>query len=144
VFKRAGAITEYRIVDGPTSISTAFGGTRIGDALVEVIDPVAAFAEPDGAARWISRDLGPVPLRVRMRFDALSAITSAPMPRQSRRPPRGLPAGTVLNGEPMPDFGGHIPTPNPVHAHHLMELMMGPGRARIRRGLGRGPATCKT
>ena len=26
----------------------------------------------------------------------------------------------------MPDFGGHHPDPNPVHAHELMELMLGP------------------
>ena len=30
-----------------------------------------------------------------------------------------------MNGEPKPDFGGHHPDPNPVHAHDLMELMQG-------------------
>jgi phosphoglucomutase len=28
----------------------------------------------------------------------------------------GAPAGTVMNGEPLPDFGGHHPDPNLVHA----------------------------
>jgi phosphoglucomutase len=37
----------------------------------------------------------------------------------------GAPAGTVVNAEPLPDFGGHHPDPNPVHAAELMELMHG-------------------
>ncbi len=32
--------------------------------------------------------------------------------------------GTVVNGIPLPDFGGHHPDPNLVHAHDLYELMM--------------------
>ncbi len=28
----------------------------------------------------------------------------------------GAPAGTVWNAEPLEDFGGHHPDPNPVHA----------------------------
>jgi phosphoglucomutase len=32
----------------------------------------------------------------------------------------------VLNGVPLPDFGGHHPDPNPVHAHDLVAAMTGP------------------
>jgi phosphoglucomutase len=32
----------------------------------------------------------------------------------------------VLNGTPLPDFGGHHPDPNPVHAHDLVAAMTGP------------------
>ena len=35
-------------------------------------------------------------------------------------------AGTVVNGEPLPDFGGHHPDPNPVHCADLVALMNGP------------------
>ena len=38
----------------------------------------------------------------------------------------GAPAGTVQNGTPLPDFGGHHPDPNLVHAKELLDLMMGP------------------
>jgi phosphoglucomutase len=38
----------------------------------------------------------------------------------------GAPAGTVVNGDPLPDFGGHHPDPNPVHAADLVALMSGP------------------
>lgn len=36
----------------------------------------------------------------------------------------GAPAGTVINGTPLPDFGGHHPDPNLVHARHLLDLAM--------------------
>ena len=49
----------------------------------------------------------------------------------------GAPAGTVVNGEPMPDFGGHHPDPNPVHAARAHGADARPRRAGFRRGLGR-------
>jgi phosphoglucomutase len=39
----------------------------------------------------------------------------------------GAPAGTVINGEPREDFGGHHPDPNPVNAAELIALMAAPG-----------------
>ncbi len=125
VFKRAGAITEYRIVDGPDIDLDRIGGTRIGDALVEVIDPVADYAELMERLVDFEAISGLFRSGFRMRFDALSAITG-PYAKAILEGRLGAPAGTVVNGEPMPDFGGHHPDPNPVHAHHLMELMMGP------------------
>ena len=38
----------------------------------------------------------------------------------------GAPAGTVINGTPLEDFGGGHPDPNPVWAHELMDRMTGP------------------
>jgi phosphoglucomutase len=38
----------------------------------------------------------------------------------------GAPGGTVMRGEPLPDFGGLHPDPNPVHAHDLIEALEGP------------------
>jgi phosphoglucomutase len=38
----------------------------------------------------------------------------------------GAPAGTVVNGTPLEDFGGHHPDPNPVNASELIELMFSP------------------
>jgi phosphoglucomutase len=36
----------------------------------------------------------------------------------------GAAPGTVMNGTPLPDFGGHHPDPNLVHAKHLYDLAM--------------------
>jgi phosphoglucomutase len=38
----------------------------------------------------------------------------------------GAPEGTVVNAEPLPDFGGLHPDPNPTWAKALMDEMMGP------------------
>ena len=35
--------------------------------------------------------------------------------------------GTVMNGTPLPDFGGHHPDPNLVHAKELVDLVMPEG-----------------
>ncbi|MEO7965407.1 MAG: alpha-D-glucose phosphate-specific phosphoglucomutase, partial [Gemmatimonadaceae bacterium] len=37
----------------------------------------------------------------------------------------GAPSGTVINGEPLPDFGGGHPDPNLTYAHDLVEELMG-------------------
>ena len=37
----------------------------------------------------------------------------------------GAPNGTVMNGEPLPDFGGGHPDPNLTYAHDLVEAMRG-------------------
>ena len=38
----------------------------------------------------------------------------------------GAPAGTVVRGDPLPDFGGVHPDPNLVYAHELVALLNGP------------------
>ena len=50
-----------------------------------------------------------------MRFDAMHAVTG-PYAKAILEEELGAPPGTVLNGEPRPDFGGGHPDPNPVHA----------------------------
>jgi phosphoglucomutase len=38
----------------------------------------------------------------------------------------GAAKGTVMNGIPLPDFGGHHPDPNLVHAKELCDLVLSP------------------
>jgi phosphoglucomutase len=125
VFKRASEITEYRIVDGQDIDLQRLGDTRLGDATIQVIDSVSDYTELmaslidfDGISRLFRSGF-------RMRFDALSAVTG-PYAKTILEGRLGAPAGTVVNAEPKPDFGGHHPDPNPVHAHDLMDLMYGP------------------
>ncbi|WP_262297926.1 alpha-D-glucose phosphate-specific phosphoglucomutase [Microvirga sesbaniae] len=125
VFKRASAITEYAIVEGADIDLGRIGSTMVGDMTVEVIDPVADYAELMEQLIDFERIAELFRSGFRMRFDALSAITG-PYAKAILEDRLGAPAGTVVNGEPKPDFGGHHPDPNPVHAHDLMELMDGP------------------
>jgi phosphoglucomutase len=57
-----------------------------------------------------------------MRFDAMHAVTG-PYAKAIIEGKLSAPAGTVINGVPLPDFGGGHPDPNPTYAHELMELM---------------------
>ncbi|QRM29257.1 alpha-D-glucose phosphate-specific phosphoglucomutase [Microvirga sp. VF16] len=125
VFKRASAITEYKIADDADVDLSRIGSTKVGAMAVEVIDPVADYAELMEQLIDFEKIADLFRSGFRMRFDALSAITG-PYAKAILEDRLGAPAGTVVNGEPKPDFGGHHPDPNPVHAHDLMELMLGP------------------
>ncbi|MGB9142850.1 MAG: alpha-D-glucose phosphate-specific phosphoglucomutase, partial [Aestuariivirga sp.] len=61
----------------------------------------------------------------RIRFDAMHAITG-PYAHAILEGALGAPKGSVVNGTPLPDFGGHHPDPNLVHAKDLYDLMMSP------------------
>jgi phosphoglucomutase len=125
VFQRASALNEYRIVDVPDIDLGTNGSTKVADMQVEVIDPVADYAELMEQLIDFGKIADLFRSGFRMRFDALSAITG-PYAKAILEGRLGAPEGTVVNGEPKPDFGGHHPDPNPVHAHDLMELMYGP------------------
>ncbi len=61
----------------------------------------------------------------RMTFDAMSAVTG-PYATKILEDVLGASPGTVINGTPQPDFGGHHPDPNLVHARAIYDLAMGP------------------
>jgi phosphoglucomutase len=125
VFRRTGEIREYRIAEAPDVDLDRLGETRLGGTRIEVIDPVADYQELMERLIDFERIAALFRSGFRMRFDALSAITG-PYATAILEGRLGAPAGTVMNGEPKPDFGGHHPDPNPVHAHELMSLMLGP------------------
>jgi phosphoglucomutase len=61
-------------------------------------------------------------IRLPNRFDAMRAIIGiTPILFLGAL---GAPKGSVVNGTPLPDFGGHHPDPNLVHAKELYDLMM--------------------
>jgi phosphoglucomutase len=59
-----------------------------------------------------------------MRFDAMNAITG-PYAHAILEQTLGAPAGSVLRGKPLPDFGGEHPDPNLAHAVELQRLLYG-------------------
>ncbi len=127
IFARSQVIDAYRIVADARDIDLDLPGTQVlGDMRVEVIDPVADYAELmqslfDFAAmrKWFADGN-------RMRFDAMCAV-GGPYARAVLEGMLGAPAGTVVNGEPLEDFGGHHPDPNPAHATELIAAMRGAG-----------------
>lgn len=61
-----------------------------------------------------------------LRFDALHAVTG-PYARRIFVEELGAPADSIVNGTPLPDFGGGHPDPNLTYAHDLVEAMAKPG-----------------
>ena len=98
------------------------GEVMVGDMPVEVVDPVEDYA----ALMETLFDFDAIrAAKLTMAFDAMSAVTG-PYATEILERRLGFAAGTVRNGTPLPDFGGHHPDPNLVHAHDLYETMMAP------------------
>ena len=124
IYAETQAIREYRTLEHPAVDLEREGGVRVGDTEVVVIDPLEDYTAVMGelfdfdALRALFRG------GFRMLFDAMSAVTG-PYARHIIEERMGAPAGTVINGEPLPDFGGHHPDPNLVHASELVARMSG-------------------
>jgi phosphoglucomutase len=125
IFARSREITEYRTLDAPDLDLDSLGTREIGGMTVEVVDPVEDYAALMERLFDFDaiRDLFAGGFT--MAYDAMHAVTG-PYAREILETRLGAPAGTVLNGEPLPDFGGHHPDPNLVHARALYDRMMGP------------------
>ena len=124
MYQRTMAITEYRMMDAQDVDIGTVGRHRLGDMVVDVVDPVADYAT-------LMEGLFDFPaLRAmfaggfRMRMDSMCAVTG-PYAVEILENRLGAAKGTVVNEVPLPDFGGMHPDPNPTWAHALMAEMMG-------------------
>ena len=123
IYARTGKIQAYRIFEAQDVEIDRLGKTQLGETIIEVIDPIADYAalmetlfDFDRLHDLLTRG------DFRMRFDAMHAITG-PYAHALLEDRLGAPVGTVINGTPLPDFGGGHPDPNLVHAHDLVALM---------------------
>ena len=129
IYAQSRKIERYRIlVDGDVDIDRV-GRSKLGNMAVEVVDPVEDYAQLmeslfdfDRISELLSSG------SFAMRFDGMHAVTG-PYATEIFERRLGAPAGTVVNGEPLPDFGGHHPDPNLVHARDLVNTMNGPDAA---------------
>jgi phosphoglucomutase len=125
VYARTQAITSYKYMDGAVDLSRT-GTSKLGPMIIEVIDPVDDYA----ALMQSLFDFDAISALFKsgfsMKFDGMNAITG-PYASRILEGMLGANAGTVMNGTPHPDFGGHHPDPNLVHARQLVELVMPPG-----------------
>src|SRR3954466_2523154 len=124
IFQRTREVAEYCIIDAPEIDLDRLGEARLGDMVVSVIDPVEDYAALMESLLDFEGITNLFRSGFRMRFDAMNAVTG-PYAKAILEGRLGAPAGTVVNGDPLPDFGGHHPDPNPVHARDLFELMNG-------------------
>ena len=126
VFARSKAITQYKIVMAPDIDLDKLGTVRLGQGEVEVIDPVHDYAELMRELFDFDKIRGLFKTGFRFRFDAMSAVTG-PYAGRIFIDMLGAPPDSILNGTPLPDFGGHHPDPNLINAKHLFDLAMAAG-----------------
>ena len=129
VAARTRTITEYRTMDTADVALDTPGAHAVGDTVVEVIDPVADYAalmerlfDFDAIRDLLAGAGGRAPFR--MRFDAMHAVTG-PYAIEILERRLGAPAGTVVKGTPLPDFGGGHPDPNLTYAPELVAELWG-------------------
>ncbi|QRI62056.1 alpha-D-glucose phosphate-specific phosphoglucomutase [Shinella sp. PSBB067] len=123
IFARTRAIDTYRIADVPDVNLDLEGTHEIEGMTVTVIDPVADYAELMESLFDFEAIRALLAGGFRIVFDAMSAVTG-PYAKEILENRLGAVKGSVLNFMPLPDFGGHHPDPNLVHARALYETMM--------------------
>jgi phosphoglucomutase len=126
VFACAESIAEYRISDSADIDLDRIGSLRIDQMQVEVIDPVTEYAALMADLFDFDAIRALFAGGFTMCFDGMHAV-SGPYAHTILEDMLGAPRGTVINGVPLEDFGGHHPDPNPVNAAELLTLMCGPG-----------------
>ncbi|MFP5391299.1 MAG: alpha-D-glucose phosphate-specific phosphoglucomutase, partial [Gammaproteobacteria bacterium] len=126
IYAHTESIARYRISDQGAPNLDELGVSQLEEMTVEVIDPVADYADlmeslfDFGAIRALfARGFT-------MCFDGMHAVCG-PYARAIIEGKLGAPAGTVINGVPLEDFGNGHPDPNPVNAHELITIMNAPG-----------------
>ena len=126
IYAKTQTIQEYKISDAPESqvdLNT-IGHYTIESMAVEVIDSVDDYAELMQQIFDFDKIRALFASGFKMRFDGMSAV-SGPYAKRILEQMLGAPVGTVVNGEPLEDFGHHHPDPNPVNAAELIAHMSG-------------------
>ena len=125
IYARTQAIENYKVFEAADVDLTRLGTTRLGPMQVQVIDPVADYAElmeslfDFGAISALIRSGN-----LRICFDAMHAV-NGPYAHNILVERLGAPRSSLINCTPLPDFGGGHPDPNLAHAQQLVTIMNG-------------------
>jgi phosphoglucomutase len=122
-YQRSQTIGSYKTARIEDVDLDRIGSQQIGEIKITIIDPVTDYAELmqsifDFNLLKQSISSGYITLL----FDAMSAITG-PYAKRILIDILNAAPESVINAEPLEDFGGHHPDPNLAHAHELAERM---------------------
>jgi phosphoglucomutase len=123
IYQHTRNITRYQTLEAGEIDLDRKGTQSLGDMPVEVIDPVADYAQlmeqlfDFERIRTLLQAPG-----FALRFDAMHAITG-PYAQEILVSRLGAASGSVLNATPLEDFGGGHPDPNLTYAHELVTMM---------------------
>jgi phosphoglucomutase len=119
IYRETQKITEYLTVSDANVDIDREGSTRVGKTEIDVINSLKDYCELmeelfdfESIRRLFSSGF-------QMIFDGMHAITG-PYAHHLLEERLGAAQGTVINGTPLPDFGGHHPDPNLVYAADLV------------------------
>nr|HDN00019.1 alpha-D-glucose phosphate-specific phosphoglucomutase [Deltaproteobacteria bacterium] len=122
-YRRSLEIDTYYLFDAPDLDLEQPGENRMGDMVVEIFDSTADYTELmqrlfdfDRMRKLFGHG------KFSMVYDAMNAVTG-PYAKAIFEGHLGASRGTVINGNPLPDFDGIHPDPNLKHARELVEIM---------------------
>ncbi|MEO8417463.1 MAG: alpha-D-glucose phosphate-specific phosphoglucomutase [Methylophilaceae bacterium] len=124
IFANSKKISQYKILQAADIALDVQGVSDLGDMQVEVIDPVADYAELMESLFDFNTIRSLLAGSFRIKFDAMHAVTG-PYAREILLNRLGAAKDSVMNAEPLEDFGGGHPDPNLTYAHDLVEVMYG-------------------
>ena len=123
IYARTQTIDRYLTLDTPDLDLDALGDARVGDMIVSIVDPVADYLALMESLFDFPAIATLIAGGFTLSFDAMHAVTG-PYAHAILEKRLGADEGTVVNGTPLEDFGGHHPDPNMVHAKALFDRMM--------------------
>ncbi|MCK9396847.1 MAG: alpha-D-glucose phosphate-specific phosphoglucomutase [Methylobacter sp.] len=125
-YQRSLGIDSYKTAHIEDIDLDRIGIHQIGNLSIAIIDPVADYAELMQSIfdfNLLKQSIGSG--YITLLFDAMHAITG-PYAKRILVDMLGATPDSVINVEPMEDFGGHHPDPNLAHARELAERMFSP------------------
>jgi phosphoglucomutase len=125
IFARAKSLSRYVMANAPVPDIDRLGRKTLGSMIIDVVDPVADYQALMQELFDFDAIAGLFRSGFTMRYDAMHAVTG-PYAVEILEKTLGAAPGTVVNATPLPDFGGHHPDPNLLHAKDLYCLMMSP------------------
>ena len=122
IYQETLKISEYSIFNGGEINIDSEGSTTFRDTEIVIIDPLTDYCDLMEELFDFDSIRGLFKGGFRMTFDAMHAITG-PYAHYLLEERLGAEKGTVINGQPLVDFGGHHPDPNLAHAADLVKSL---------------------
>ncbi len=123
IYQTSRTLRQYRIAEREALDLSQTGDIQRGDLTIRILDPVEDYLglmeslfDFDRITEYLAQ------AGHQIAFDAMHAVTG-PYALALFEQRFGCPPGTVMHGQPLPDFGGGHPDPNLVHAHELVERL---------------------
>ena len=123
IYAYSQTVSSYTAADCADVDLSQLGTTMIGNVSVEIINSVTDYVELMQELFDFDAIRALFASGFTLKFDAMHAVTG-PYAHAIFEDLLGAAKGSVFNGTPSTDFGGHHPDPNLVHAKELYDLMM--------------------